>query len=158
MVIMPVVCYDTDRHPGPVASAGLLAAVHRQPGDVRSVHPAGGRRGALASASPGSRAVSDRKSSCRPRIFGGSGSGLRGYRRSVSRAFGARRNPSRLVSTGRQRGAMPGLARSLAAARPALVSQVSVLLAVVPKHHPSGEHPAQSLRDWRRSIVQCRPG
>lgn len=23
-------------------------------------------------------------------------------------------------------------------------------------HHPSGEHLAQSLRDWRRSIVQCR--
>ncbi len=43
-----------------------------------------------------------------------------------------------------------------AAARPALVSQVSVLLAVVPEHHPSGEHLAQSLRDWRRSIVQCR--
>ncbi|HHZ9639859.1 TPA: OmpA family protein [Klebsiella pneumoniae] len=51
---------------------------------------------------------------------------------------------------------LPGLAQYLAAARPALVSQVSVLLAVVPEHHPSGEHLAQSLRDWRRSIVQCR--
>ncbi|HFT4683429.1 TPA: OmpA family protein [Klebsiella pneumoniae] len=51
---------------------------------------------------------------------------------------------------------LPRLAQYLAAARPALVSQVSVLLAVVPEHHPSGEHLAQSLRDWRRSIVQCR--
>ena len=42
-----------------------------------------------------------------------------------------------------------------AAARPALVSQVSVLLAVVPEHHLR-EHLAQSLRDWRRSIVECR--
>ena len=51
---------------------------------------------------------------------------------------------------------LPRLAQYLAAARPALVSQVSVLLAVGPEHHPSGEHLAQSLRDWRRSIVQCR--
>lgn len=33
---------------------------------------------------------------------------------------------------------LPRLAQYLAAARPALVSQVSVLLAVVPEHHPSG--------------------
>ncbi len=39
---------------------------------------------------------------------------------------------------------LPRLAQYRAAARPALVSQVSVLLAVVPEHHPSGEHLAQS--------------
>ncbi|PAW18386.1 hypothetical protein CKJ90_14810, partial [Klebsiella pneumoniae] len=33
---------------------------------------------------------------------------------------------------------LPGLAQYLAAARPALVSQVSVLLAVVPEHHLRG--------------------
>lgn len=33
---------------------------------------------------------------------------------------------------------LPRLAQYLAAARPALVSQVSVLLAVVPEHHPPG--------------------
>lgn len=104
------------------------------------------------------RAVSRQRSEIvlPPEDFRGSGSGLRGYRRSVSRAFGARRNPSRLVSTGRQRGAIAGAGAVPAAARPALVSQVSVLLAVVPEHHPSGEHLAQSLRDWRRSIVECR--
>ncbi|HCI6202531.1 TPA: OmpA family protein [Klebsiella quasipneumoniae subsp. quasipneumoniae] len=51
---------------------------------------------------------------------------------------------------------LPRLAQYLAAARPALVSQVSVLLAVLPEHHTTGEHLVQSLCDWRRSIVQCR--
>ena len=37
---------------------------------------------------------------------------------------------------------LPRLAQYLAAARPALVSQVSVLLAVGPEHHPPGEPPA----------------
>ena len=89
-----------------MAGAGLLAAVHRQPGDLQSVHPAGGRRGALASASPGSQPSAIGNRPAARGFSGGSGSGLRGYRRSVSRAFGARRNPSRLVSTGRQRGAI----------------------------------------------------
>ncbi|MBR7326234.1 OmpA family protein, partial [Klebsiella pneumoniae] len=42
---------------------------------------------------------------------------------------------------------LPLLAQYLAAARPALVSQVSVLLAVVPEHHTTGEHLVQSLCD-----------
>ena len=74
-----------------------------------------------------------------PEDFQGGGSGLRGYRRSVSRAFGALRNPPRLVSTGKAE-QLPLLAQYPAAARPALVSQVSVLLAVVPEHHTTGEH------------------
>ena len=61
---------------------------------------AGGRRGALASASPGSQPSAIGNRPAARGFSGGSGSGLRGYRRSVSRAFGARRNPSRLVSPG----------------------------------------------------------
>lgn len=41
---------------------------------------------------------------------------------------------------------LPRLAQYLAAARPALVSQVSVLLAVVPEHHPSGASGAVAAR------------
>lgn len=41
---------------------------------------------------------------------------------------------------------LPLLTQYLAAARPALVSQVSVLLAVVPEHHPSGEQLATEYR------------
>ena len=148
--------YDTDRHPGPVAGAGLLAAVHRQPGDLQSVHPAGGRRGALASASPGSQPSAIGNRPATRGFSGGSGSGLRGYRRSVSgrSAHGETRHGWYLRGDSAEQ--LPRLAQYLAAARPALVSQVSVLLAVVPEHHPPGEHLAQSLRDWRRSIVQCR--
>ncbi len=120
----------------PCGCAGLLAAVHRQPVIFSlCILLAGG----AALWRQRRRAVSRQRSEIvlPPRIFRGSGSGLRGYRRSVSRAFGARRNPSRLVSTGRQRGAAAAGAVP-AAARPALVSQVSVLLAVVPEHHPPG--------------------
>jgi outer membrane protein OmpA-like peptidoglycan-associated protein len=53
-------------------------------------------------------------------------------------------------------GQLPLLAQHLAAARPALVSQISVLLAVLPEQQTSEERLAQSLRGWHRSIVQCR--
>ena len=52
--------------------------------------------------------------------------------------------------------ALPLLAQHLAAVRPALVSQVSVMLAMTPEQHISEETCAQALRHWRRSIVQCR--
>ena len=48
------------------------------------------------------------------------------------------------------------LAQHLAAVRPALVSQVSVLLALIPEQQTSEEALAQTLRGWRRSIAQCR--
>lgn len=51
---------------------------------------------------------------------------------------------------------LPLLAQHLANARPDLIPQVSVLLAVVPEQHHSEEGLAQSLRGWRRSIAQCR--
>ncbi|MEP9195232.1 OmpA family protein [Enterobacter kobei] len=51
---------------------------------------------------------------------------------------------------------LPLLAQHLAAVRPALVSQVSVMLALTPEQHGSEESCAQALRRWRRSIVQCR--
>ncbi|WP_343645678.1 OmpA family protein [Enterobacter sp.] len=51
---------------------------------------------------------------------------------------------------------LPLLAQHLANVRPALIPQVSVLLAVLPEQHQSEESLAQSLRGWRRSIAQCR--
>ena len=51
---------------------------------------------------------------------------------------------------------LPLLAQHLAAVRPALISQVSVMLAVLPERQTSEDILAQSLRGWRRSIVQCR--
>ncbi|WP_336285198.1 OmpA family protein [Citrobacter arsenatis] len=51
---------------------------------------------------------------------------------------------------------LPLLVQRLAAVRPALVSQVSVLLAFLPEQHTNDEALAQTLRGWRRSIVQCR--
>ena len=51
---------------------------------------------------------------------------------------------------------LPLLAQHLAAERPALVSQISVLLAVVPEQHTSTECFTQMLRGWHRSIIQCR--
>lgn len=51
---------------------------------------------------------------------------------------------------------LPLLAQHLAAVRPALVSQVSVLLALIPEQQTSEEALAQTLRGWRRSITQCR--
>ncbi|EHN8900689.1 OmpA family protein [Enterobacter hormaechei] len=51
---------------------------------------------------------------------------------------------------------LPLLAQHLAAVRPALMSQVSVLLALIPEQQTSEEALAQTLRGWRRSITQCR--
>ncbi|NYU10961.1 cell envelope biogenesis protein OmpA [Enterobacteriaceae bacterium CCUG 67584] len=51
---------------------------------------------------------------------------------------------------------LPLLAQCLSTMRPALVPQVSVLLAVTPEQHNAEETLAQSLTGWRRSIAQCR--
>lgn len=48
-------------------------------------------------------------------------------------------------------------AKSLSFARPALVSQLSVLLAIVPEYHRSADDFVQRLRNWQRTLVQCRP-
>lgn len=50
---------------------------------------------------------------------------------------------------------LPLLAQQLASVRPALVSQISVMLSVLPEQKTSEEAFAQSIRGWRRSIVQC---
>jgi hypothetical protein len=47
-------------------------------------------------------------------------------------------------------------AQHLSLVRPALVSQISVMLAVVPEQHTSGDDFTQSLRGWQRAVVQCR--
>ncbi|GEM_PF-1761918 len=51
---------------------------------------------------------------------------------------------------------LPLLAQHLASVRPALVSQISVLLSLLPEQQTSEEALAQTLRGWRRSIMQCR--
>ncbi|MBS1206031.1 MAG: hypothetical protein H6R25_2930 [Proteobacteria bacterium] len=51
---------------------------------------------------------------------------------------------------------LPLLAQHLSLVRPALVSQISVMLAVVPEQHISGDDFTQSLRGWQRAAVQCR--
>jgi outer membrane protein OmpA-like peptidoglycan-associated protein len=51
---------------------------------------------------------------------------------------------------------LPGIALHLSMERPALVSQISVMLAVVPEQHISGDDFTQSLRGWQRAVVQCR--
>ncbi|HIE5390323.1 TPA: OmpA family protein [Enterobacter cancerogenus] len=51
---------------------------------------------------------------------------------------------------------LPLLAQHLSLIRPALVSQISVLLAVMPELHTSGDDFTQSLRSWQRAVVQCR--
>jgi len=51
---------------------------------------------------------------------------------------------------------LPLFARHLSLVRPALVSQISVMLAVVPEQHTSGDDFTQSLRGWQRAVVQCR--
>lgn len=129
-----------------MASAGLLAAVHRQPGDLQSVHPAGGRRGALASASPGSQpsAIGNRPAA---RGFSGAVVLLCGDTDGLfpgRSAHGETRHGWYLRGDSAEQ--LPGLAQYLAAARPALVSQVSVLLAVVPEHHPPGASGAVAAR------------
>lgn len=47
-------------------------------------------------------------------------------------------------------------AKSLSFARPALVSQISVLLAIVPEYHHSADNFTQRMRGWQRAVIQCR--
>ncbi|MDF2915261.1 MAG: hypothetical protein K0R96_3382, partial [Pantoea agglomerans] len=51
---------------------------------------------------------------------------------------------------------LPLLAQHLSLVRPALASQISVMLAVVPEQHISGDDFTQNLRGWQRAVVQCR--
>ncbi|MFW5387555.1 OmpA family protein [Yersinia sp. 2542 StPb PI] len=51
---------------------------------------------------------------------------------------------------------LPILAQHLAAERPALIAQISVLLTIVPEQHQSLDDFSQSLRAWQRAIVQCK--
>jgi outer membrane protein OmpA-like peptidoglycan-associated protein len=51
---------------------------------------------------------------------------------------------------------LPLFAQHLSLVRPALVSQISVMLAVVPEQHTSRNDFTQSLRGWQRAVVQCR--
>ncbi|HDS9358790.1 TPA: OmpA family protein [Enterobacter chengduensis] len=51
---------------------------------------------------------------------------------------------------------LPLLAQHLSLVRPALVSQISVMLAVVPEQHTSGDDFTQRLRGWQRAVVRCR--
>jgi len=51
---------------------------------------------------------------------------------------------------------LPLLAQHLSQVRPALVSQISVLLAIQPEKHSSADDIAQQLRGWQRGVVQCR--
>ncbi|ELZ8934760.1 OmpA family protein [Cronobacter dublinensis] len=51
---------------------------------------------------------------------------------------------------------LPLLAQHLSLVRPALVSQISVMLAVVPEQHISGDDFTQHLRCWQRAVVRCR--
>ncbi|MBY7305547.1 OmpA family protein [Escherichia marmotae] len=51
---------------------------------------------------------------------------------------------------------LPLLAQYLSQIRPALVSQISVLLAVLPERHTSDADLTQSLRGWQRAVMQCR--
>jgi len=51
---------------------------------------------------------------------------------------------------------LPLLAQHLASERPALVAQISVLLAIVPEQHQDRDDFSQSLRAWHRAIVQCK--
>ncbi|EQA1623620.1 OmpA family protein [Enterobacter asburiae] len=51
---------------------------------------------------------------------------------------------------------LPLFAQHMSLMRPALVSQISVMLAVVPEQHTSRDDFTQSLRGWQRAVVQCR--
>lgn len=51
---------------------------------------------------------------------------------------------------------LPLLAQHLSVERPALVAQISVLLAIVPEQHQDREDFTQKLRAWHRAIVQCK--
>ncbi|WP_428945847.1 OmpA family protein [Pantoea sp. FN060301] len=51
---------------------------------------------------------------------------------------------------------LPLLAQHLSIMRPALTSQVSVMLATLPEQHQSQDDFTQNLRGWQRAVVQCR--
>lgn len=51
---------------------------------------------------------------------------------------------------------LPLLVQHLSLVRPALISQISVLLATLPEHHHSLDDFTQCLRSWQRAVVQCR--
>ena len=51
---------------------------------------------------------------------------------------------------------LPLLAQHLAAERPALIAQISVLMAIVPEQHQDRDDFKQSLRTWHRAIAQCK--
>lgn len=51
---------------------------------------------------------------------------------------------------------LPLLAQHMNLVRPALISQISVMLAAVPEQHTSGDDFTQNLRGWQRAVVQCR--
>jgi len=51
---------------------------------------------------------------------------------------------------------LPLLAKHLAAERPALIAQISILLAIVPEQHQNKDDFAQKLHVWHRAIVQCK--
>jgi len=53
---------------------------------------------------------------------------------------------------------LPLLAQHLASERPALVAQISVLLAVIPEQHQDEDDFTQKLRALHRAIVQCKNG
>ncbi|MBS0850146.1 OmpA family protein, partial [Citrobacter sp. JGM124] len=53
-------------------------------------------------------------------------------------------------------GQLPALVRELSQMRPALVSQISVMFAVLPERHTSDADFPQRLRGWQRAVVQCR--
>lgn len=51
---------------------------------------------------------------------------------------------------------LPLFAQHLAEVRPALIAQISVLLAVAPEQHQDEDDFIQKLRIWHRAIVQCK--
>jgi hypothetical protein len=51
---------------------------------------------------------------------------------------------------------LPLLAQHLAAERPALIAQISVLLAILPEQHQDKDDFTQKLHVWHRAIVQCK--
>jgi len=51
---------------------------------------------------------------------------------------------------------LEGRAQQLSLLRPALVPQISVLLAILPEHYSLADDFTQCLQSWKRAIVQCR--
>lgn len=138
-----------------MAGAGLLAAVHRQPCDLQSVHPAGGRRGALASASPGSQpsAIGNRPAA---RGFSGAVVLVCG---DTDGLFPGRSAHGETRHGWYLRGDSAEQLPRLAQYRRRRVRRWYRRFPCCWRWYrapPLREHLAQSLRDWRRSIVQCR--